>query len=66
MVRRVGEKGAHMMGARNQAVSKTFREQNGLSPTGAASKWFSISGHGVEREHLLNAVLFSEFGRLLV
>lgn len=66
MARRVGEKGAHMIGGRNQAVSKTFREQNGLSPTRVASKWFSISGHGVERKHLLNAVLFGEFERLFV
>lgn len=66
MVRRGEEKGMNTVRVRNEAVSKTFREKNGLSPPRAAFKCFDIGGLGIEREHLLNAVLFHEFGRLFV
>lgn len=66
MMRRGEEKGVHAMTDRNQAMSKTFREKNGLSLTKTAFKWFGISGCSGEREHLLIGALFREFGRLFV
>lgn len=60
MMRRGEEKGVYVMTDRSQAMSKTFREKNGLSPTRTAFKWFGICRHGSGREHLLNADFFSE------
>lgn len=60
MVRGVGRRD------KNQALLKTSREKNGLSPAKAAFKCLGIRGHGMEREDLQNVVSFSEFGKLLV
>lgn len=63
-MRRGEEKRVYTMTDRSQAVSKTFRGKNGLSPTRTAFKWFGISRHGSEREHLLNAGFLSESWRI--